>query len=277
MQLDHTTSPSDTDVLNRFAVYATGTANLHDRANTRYGHDMLTSGSSVVLGNTARANTVYAGTGGVLLREYASIEGDILTDGIVDQRIYSAISEEVFRFETMDMPNLSQFSWTGPSAPSGSDIVVDAGTTRFLAPGLNYANITINGNGTLWLVTCGDYFMESLMINSGAKVVVYDAAACGTTRINIRNQLVHRGSIVPSPGGTLDATTLLLGIFGSLGTIDTPSMFIGTVFAPSGHVTLACNRTLVGAIYAEDITVFQDARVIGVAGGIDSWLAMGGH
>ncbi|NLN62620.1 MAG: S1 family peptidase [Myxococcales bacterium] len=277
MGLDPSETPTDVDILRHFAMYATNKAYLHDRAYTTYGDEMLTGGKSVVLGHSARSNTIYAGNTGVHLREKAHVEGNILTGGPVTKQNNTTVSNHIYHLDltNVDMPDLSRFTWPGAATPSSNNITVNAGATRSLSPGQNYGNIIVNSNGTLQLMNCGDYYLESLILNSGAKIVVHGAANCGSTRINTRNNLDLRGNIIPAPGALLNASNFLLGVFGSQATIDPPISFVGTIFAPNGRVAVLCEKTIVGAVYAKDIDIFQNSKILGVTGGIDSWLSMG--
>ena len=262
------------DVLSRFAVFAEDRADFHDRGQIYPSSEEndLVWGERAMLGSDARSHTLITGRQGVTLRERARVEGDLVASGSISRQNGVVIEGATITPADIAMPSLGFATWEGGNSHS-ANVNVNAGKSKTLNTGHYYGDINLNSGAELVFPDCGQYFIDQLVVNSGAKLKVR-GRECGITQINIKTVFIYRGQTEVSSGETLDGSYLLVGAWGtSDSTVVLQETFYGTIVAPYGRISLACNKNLVGAAFGEDVTIFQDARVIAREGGIERWIA----
>lgn len=109
-----------------------------------------------------------------------------------------------------------------------------------------------------FLLQSGDYFFQSLTINSGALV-----RATPKTRLFVNNQLILNSAILASAGTALQP--VFLGFAGT--TLNLFAAFNGTLLAPNAFVTFGTGSGLIftGAFYARTIEVTPASQLVCLA------------
>ncbi len=262
---------TEQDVLSRFALYAENTLNFHDRAIIYPSSDenRLIWGNYVNIGSNAKTDTVIAGNGGaqgqgIWLRG-GTIEGDAAVRGWIEKQSGFVTGEELTSM-TIDMPTLDFFAPSSnfvsfpPNIQSQQWINVNPNDRPMsIQPDYYYGNVLVNSGGQLHLAGCGNYYFHSLVMNSDT-VFRIEQTGCDTN-VFIKTAFIWRGTLQVPEGQTLQAENLLWGVFGTTDNYIEQSL-TGTIIAPDSKINLLCNKNLVGAIYAKNIDVFQDARII---------------
>jgi hypothetical protein len=103
-------------------------------------------------------------------------------------------------------------------------------------------------NGGTLILTGGDYFFQSLTVNSGVTVRV-----APTTRIFVRNTLFFNSPLRASSGTAIQAS--FLGFAGA--SVSLNAQFDGTLVVPNGTVLFGTGSglTYTGSFFARDIEV----------------------
>ncbi len=272
----HFNSITELELLQKFVLFAEDELEFHDRAVVYPSSDenRLFWGDYVNIGSNATTDTVIAGNGGnngtgIWLRG-GTIDGDAALRGTIEYQNSAPPTGDLLQNQQIQMPALNWFSPEVVSFPSTVQPPIwinIVGGTFNASQNYYYGNLTVNSYQTLRLQGCGNYYFESLTVNSNADLEILNPDC--ETNIFVKQQMIWRGAIRVPEGETLDPENLLWGIFGTGDTFLETSLW-GTVIAPNGRVVLACAKNLVGAIYAENIRIMQDARIIARNGAVDN-------
>jgi hypothetical protein len=206
---------------------------------TRVGHDALTE-------------TVLS-VGAVDIRDRATVNGDITSEGSITVSSSATVTGTQTPFGTVDLPAPPSLPAFPP--PSGGNLFVNPGPPVTLAPGSRPA-VTVNSGGTL-ILQAGDYFFQSLTVNSAATIQVTP-----DTRVFVQNSLALRAPF-RAAGGAVQP--ILLGFAGNDVTLE--STFDGTLIAPNARVTFGIGSGLVftGSFFARIIEVRPDSDLVCLA------------
>jgi len=101
------------------------------------------------------------------------------------------------------------------------------------SPG-SYSSVTIINGGTL-ILKAGDYYFQSLTINSGAILRVTP-----TTRVFVQNALTFNSPFLASSGSTVQP--IFLGFAGT--SVNLYAVFNGTLVAPNASVKFGSGTAL---------------------------------
>jgi hypothetical protein len=210
---------------------------------------VLNAGSGITqIGVDARSGTIQS-AGPVQILARATVTGDVTSASTISPDPAATVTG-VLRPNTPvflpSLPTLPAFP-----APTAGNFVVNSGTqTR--APG-SYGSGTVNG-GTL-VLSGGDYFFRSFVINNGTTV-----RATPTTRIFVRDVLVFRSSVRP-PAGTA-VQPIVLGFGGTSAALE--ARFDGTLVAPGATVTFGAGAglTFTGSFFASVIDVRPGSTLV---------------
>ena len=122
-----------------------------------------------------------------------------------------------------------------------------------------YGAFTVNGNASLVLGVAGAteaavYNLQGLVINGGARVMV-----AGPVVINLASGVNVNASI----GAAAHPEWLVLTVASGGVTLNGGGMFIGSVVAPTGAVTI--NATLNGTVTADRLTINGGGALNGIS------------
>jgi hypothetical protein len=228
---------------------------LQDRAQvlttTGVGAAVLNGGAGQTrIGNDARSGSVLS-AGPVQVLHRAQVQGSVRSAVSVFVEPDASVTggTSIGPVVLPALPTLPAFP-----APTGGAITVNSGT-QSPAPG-SYTSGTVNG-GTL-VLAAGDYFFQSLTINSGTTV-----RATPTTRVFVQNSLIFR-SPFRTPGGAVQP--IFLGFAGS-DTVVMEAPFDGTLVAPNGRVEFGVGSglTFTGAFFARILELRPASRLVCLA------------
>jgi hypothetical protein len=147
--------------------------------------------------------------GAVTVQHRAIVAGDATSASTIFKDTDATITGTSTQFATVVLPALP----TLPAFPTPTlgSFTVNAGTTQTHGPGSYQAGTAANG-GTL-ILQAGDYFFQTLTLNSGSTIRVQP-----TTRIFVRTTLIFDSPFLAAAGGTVQRVTL--GFAGSSLSID---------------------------------------------------------
>ena len=226
---------------------------LQDRAQLRDGAGgfaaVLNAGTgSTHLGQDVRSGAILS-VGPVSIQHRTIVEGPVISRVTVSKDSDATVNGTITQNGTVALPALP----TLPSFPpaTGGSITVNTGTMN-RAPG-SYTTASVNG-GTL-LLASGDYFFQSLTINSNGTVRVTP-----TTRVFVRDALTMNAPFRASTGTAVQA--LFFGFAGA--TLDLPTRLDGTVLAPNATVAFGSGAgvTFTGSFYARTLRVNQASALV---------------
>jgi hypothetical protein len=239
---------------------------------------VLTGVNSVMLGSnsTVVSGTVVSmGSGGSDAEPGALIKNDLWSRGTAALKDRVAVNGTVHASSVtlgnqtsiahtdatplFDPPTTLTWTVTYPNG-SGSDVTINAGQSRTLAPGL-YGSLQLNSQSTLNLRT-GTYFLTNLDVESQATVNLNQTL--GPIIIYVANNVIHlRGAFVPVGGSDAGIVhpDLLIGYLGT-SALFVESLFDGAIVAPFAPLTLRqVTGVHTGYFYAQPIALDSSAQV----------------
>jgi hypothetical protein len=163
---------------------------------------------------------------------------------------------------------ITTWTVTYPAA-TVTNVVVPVNGSSTAAPG-RYGTFQVFSGGKLNL-TAGTYFIDSLDLETGAKLILNQDA--GPVILYVRTSVIYRGAVSTTSGVSPD---LLFGYFGTADlSIEAP--FVGTIVAPTAKTIL---RTVTGghtgAFFGANIEVSSNAIVTYRAGNVILTVQPGG-
>ena len=192
---------------------------------------MLNSGPGATrAGQDTRTGAILS-RGAVTIQHRAIVNGDVVSASTVTKDSDATVTGTITQFGSVALPAPPTLPAFPP--PTLGGFTVNSGTTQNRPPG-SYSGATMLNGGTL-ILAAGDYFFQSLTINSGSTL-----RATPTTRIFVQNALVFNAPIRATSGTALQAITL--GFAGT--TLGMFSPFNGTLIAPNAHVTFGTGAGL---------------------------------
>jgi len=192
-------------------------------------------------------------TGGVLSRgpvtvqHRAIVSGSVVSGSTVTKDSDATITGTVTQGATVVLPALPAF----PPATQGG-FTINSGSAQTRGPG-SYSAAIVNG-GTLTLLA-GDYFFQSLTINSGATVRVTP-----TTRVFVRDTLVFDAPFRMSSGTGVQP--IFVGFAGT--TLNLFAELDGTLVAPNAAVVFGTGAGLsfTGSFFGRTLEVTPGSSLI---------------
>jgi hypothetical protein len=234
-------------------IEAAGSFLVDDRGQVRNNAGgfaaMLNAGTGTTkLGNDGRSGAILS-VGPVSVLHRAIANGNVTSAGTVTKESDGTITGTITSGGSVTLPPLPTLP-AFPPATAGS-FTVNSGTQTH-APG-SYVSGTVNG-GTL-VLNSGDYFFQSLTINSGVTVRVTP-----TTRIFVRNTLFFNSPLRASSGTAIQAS--FLGFAGA--SVSLNAQFDGTLIVPNGTVLFGTGSglTYTGSFFARDIEVTPASALV---------------
>jgi hypothetical protein len=257
------TGTSVQDVLVRAGVRATRSITLADRTHVRSqpsGNGTLwNSGTGAVeLGRSAVSGSITS-TGSVFLRDYATVYGNIRTQGSYTRQNNVNVTGTIQQHVASFFPGLYDDSLASVvfPPPGGDSLIFNPRSTPYrLAPG-SYRSTTLNSGATVEL-SQGDYYFTELMVNSASKLVLGDGRV--PIRLYTANKFDLKSSLVDQRGAVARA---FVGHRGT-DTVMLETEFMGTLLAPNARVTVGTTipLRLRGRVVAADLETRPDVELI---------------
>jgi hypothetical protein len=194
------------------------------------------------VGQDARSGGVLS-VGAVSVLHRAVVSGNVTSASTVFKDLDATVNGTITQNTPVSLPPLP--SLPAFPTPTLGSFTVNSGTTQTHQAG-SYTTATVNG-GTL-VLGAGDYFFQSLTINSGSTV-----RAQATTRIFVRNTLVFNAPIRAASGTALQS--IFLGFAGANLSLTAP--FNGTLLAPNAAVTFGTGAglTYTGSFFGRTLEI----------------------
>lgn len=213
---------------------------------------VLNSGTGQTLvGNDSQSGGIRS-VGPVSVQHRASVAGSIVSAAKVNHETDSTVNGTITENGTVALPSLP--SLPAFPAPNLGGFTVNSGVTQNRPAG-SYSAATIVNGGTL-ILQAGDYFFQSLTINSGSIVRVTPA-----TRIFVRDTLIFNAPLLVSSGTTVQP--VFLGFAGT-STLSFNARFDGTLVAPNGTVRFGTNSglTYTGSFFGRVLEVTPGSSLV---------------
>jgi hypothetical protein len=191
--------------------------------------------------------------GPITLRSRATVFGDLRTSGFITKQTDAQVYGVEVSSSNRSLPALD-WKATFPSNLT-TNVALEPSQSLTLAPG-NYGSVMAKSGSTLRL-TGGSYYIDSLMMDSGAQLIIDDAT--GPIVLNIRSQFMFRGNEVVTSATT---PNLLVGYFGTNDAfLEAP--FRGSVIVPAAKLVLgqAAGSTYEGTFLAKQLEVRAGSTV----------------
>lgn len=236
------------------ALHAANTLVLGDRTTVSESSLLgpVTSGGSIELGTSSRVRMVET-AGSVLLRNYASVGGNLICGGKLTPQSGATVQGTVTEGATVPFSSGEFDSWRTTFA-GGQSVTLQNYDARTLQAG-DYGTINVTGHATLSLAA-GVYHFNSMTIGPDATLAVDDAS--GPVMIFVRDNLILDGRTRPTSTGV---THLFIGYQGVTATTLRKS-FSGRVFAPHAKLVLESSGVrYTGSFFANSIEVRPDITV----------------
>jgi Cellulose binding domain len=192
--------------------------------------------------------------GPVQILDRALVSGDVVSAGTITLSPTATVTGTQTPGGVVSLPPLPALPVFPP--PSGSDIFVNSGPTRNLAPG-SYPSLTVNSGGSLRLAS-GTYFFVNLTVNSSSRVEV-----AADTRVLVKTALAYRTSFV---NASSSVQSIFMGFAGTDATLE--AVFNGTLVAPNAHVAfgVAAGLPYTGTFFAQSLEVRPGSSLLCTAG-----------
>jgi len=191
---------------------------------------VLNDGSGATsIGNNSTSGGIIS-VGAVNILQGATVSGNVVSASTVSSG--GTVTGTITMHGTVVLPALPTLPAFPP--PTGGAVTVNSGTTRNLAPG-SFTQANVNG-GTL-ILAAGDYFFQSLTLNSGSTII----RATATTRIFVQNTLVFDSPILGTTGTAVQP--IFLGFAGT--NLSMLAQFNGTLVAPNADVIFGTGAGIV--------------------------------
>jgi hypothetical protein len=198
--------------------------------NTRVGQDCRTAGVLSV--------------GPVIVQHRAIVSGNVVSGSTVQKDSDATVTGSISTNASVQLPALPALP--AFPAPALGGFTVNSGVTVTKAPG-SYSSATILNGGTL-IMQGGDYYFQSLTINSGSIVRV-----APSTRVFVRDTLIFNASFLASSGSAVQS--IYLGFAGA--TLNMYAIFNGTLVAPNASVIFGTGSglTFTGSFFGKAFEV----------------------
>lgn len=237
------------------AIQASQSFLVDDRAQIRNAGSgfasVLNSGSGATrIGNDGRSGSILS-VGAVTVQHRATVTGDVTSASTIFKDGDATITGISTQLASVVLPPLPPLP--GFPAPTLGTFTVNAGTTQTRGPG-SYQAGTVNG-GTL-ILQAGDYFFQSLTLNSSSIIRVQP-----TTRIFVRDTLIFNAPFLTAAGAGIQRITL--GYAGA-NPLSMLAVFNGTLIAPNAAVNFGTGSGLVftGSFFARIIEVNPASQLV---------------
>jgi hypothetical protein len=221
---------------------------LDDRAQVQNGTGgsaaVLNSGTALTqIGNDSRSGAILS-VGAVNILHRAVVNGNVTSASTVTKATDGTVNGSITMNASVVLPPLPTLPAFPP--PTLGGFTVNSGTTQSHPAG-SYTSATVINGGTLILGT-GDYFFQSLTINSGSTVRVTP-----TTRVFVQNTLIFNAPFRATSGTAVQAITL--GFAGA--NLSLLAQFNGTLIAPNADVMFGTGAgiTYTGSFFGRTLEV----------------------
>lgn len=228
-------------------LLATSSMRINDRAKV-FGMVVNTGPGETNLGVSSLVEQDVVSEASVVLRNNAVVQGSVLTSGAVTFASGATVAGDVA--EGAAMSDLAR-TITGNFDDQASDVFVNAGQTRELAPGA-YGAVTVNSSGRL-LLQPGTYYVASFSLTAGA---VLEHAAGQLTAVISKGSTSLGGAVTKVGSGQ---SGLLMASF-SPGTLQVDTPFEGALLAPNGKINLQTSGPFAGQAIGASIELHQDRQ-----------------
>lgn len=246
----------DVEFEEQVPVYGREQVLLRDRVRLERpgGLAAAVSGGYLEVGSTAVVGNVWS-SGNVLLGNGADVMGSLITGGSLTKYpgadVFGAVLEHSYV-----PPHALNWTIQFPNQNQGA-VTVNSGSTVTIAPG-NYGNVTVDGTLNL---SSGIYRMESLRVNSSAKILVDQQVS--PVALYIHNDFAFQGSLLDQAG---QFPNVLIGYFGSnAATLE--SRIDGFLLAPNALIRMAsvASPGYRGVFFGKQVEVLPGTTVTYVA------------
>jgi hypothetical protein len=212
---------------------------------------VLNSGTGLTqIGNDSRSGAILS-VGSVNILHRAVVNGNVTSASTVTKATDGTVNGSITMNATVVLPPLPTLPAFPP--PTLGGFTVNSGTTQSHPPGSYTTATTING-GTL-ILAAGDYFFQSLTINSGSTV-----RATPETRVFVENALIFNAPFRASSGTAIQAIT-----FGFAGAnLSLLAQFNGTLIAPNADVIFGTGAgiTYTGSFFGRTLEVTPASNLV---------------
>jgi hypothetical protein len=211
---------------------------------------VLNSGTGPTdVGNDSKTGAIVS-VGPVNILHRAVVTGSVLSASTVLVDSDATVTGTITANGMVSLPALPTLPVFPP--PTLGALTVNSGTTKSPAPG-SYTQAMVNG-GTL-ILSAGDYFFQSLTINSGSIV-----RATATTSIFVKNNLVFNAPILGPAGPAVEP--IFLGFAGA--NLSLNATFDGTLVAPAANVNFGTGSglTFTGAFFGQTLQVMPGSVLV---------------
>jgi predicted acyltransferase (DUF342 family) len=137
-----------------------------------------------------------------------------------------------------------------------SDFKVEKNTQVLLLPG-NYKKLEVGENATLTLIN-GTYTFEEIVVKKDAIVELEAGAGSIVLAVKKKVEFDERAQMIQYSGAATDVLVLVAQGDVKLGK---QGQYVGTFYAPNGHIDLEDEASLTGALYGEKVHVKKYASV----------------
>ncbi len=247
------------------ALGATDSLQLADRVQV-----LTPEGLGATVSNMGTAETnigmesvtgdLWAG-GPVVLRgtnqpDFINVRGDLRTAATVTLQNHAAVSGGTLQNQTIPTAS-TPFSVDVPATVGANKSYGPNGPPVTLPPG-NYGDVHAYSGVTLTF-KAGTYFVRSLLLEPGAKLILDNASQ--PVFVYVRADLQVRAPFQETATGELSGNSLFVMLGSNAPIVEAP--FIGTLLAPQSQLTLATVGPAghTGAFFAKGITVNPDVVI----------------
>ena len=260
--------PASVDLkVRRFGLWTNKALNLNDRVAISPWWIGSNAGP-VNIGSAAKIMANVLSGGDALVRSRGEIKGDLWYTGVYTEQ-FPGVLGELAQKSSLTSLSIALPDMPAPVASAG-DQFAQPDARLELAPG-EYGTITVNSRATL-VLHGGEYRIKQFNVEPNAKIEVYFSAE--PLRLRIREGLnFKRDAAFTLVGG--DASDMLWMVHGTAGVhiggnaeydpiVKPGAGFQGTLIAPNAAVDVASDGAVIGAIYADALTIHQSYRFLTV-------------
>ena len=212
---------------------------------------VLNSGTgSTRIGQDSRSGGIVS-QGQVTIQHRALVGGNVVSASGVVVDSDATVSGTIQANTAVALPSLPSLP-TFP-APAAAGFTVNSGVTLARPPGSYSVGTVING-GTL-ILSAGDYYFQSLTINSGSTL-----RAPASARIFVRDALIFNASIRATSGTSVQP--IYLGFGGT--TLNMYAPFDGTLVAPNASVVFGTGSgvTFTGSFFGKTLEITPASALV---------------
>ncbi|MBN1292356.1 MAG: PKD domain-containing protein [Candidatus Latescibacteria bacterium] len=251
--------------IKKYPIIGKNNVTLNDRAKcidfNQFNMPIACLNGNINIGSRATSGRLIC-RGGVWLRDYAEVDGDIICGAtIVYQNNVSVSGETEINaiISADDLPvalaPISDFSYASDEITG--DIFIEPGNIHELTPG-KYYNYNIKSNSNLRL-SSGVYYFNNLLLEVGSSLELIEDD--GPVRVYIKSNIDFKGSIVHSLEGAVGPSNFLIGYCGT-NRIYLDYGFSGTFVSPEAPLVIGqAYKSYEGCFYARTVEVHQEAII----------------